>query len=194
MLADQNVAAGLAGAMSPDQYKEQFIGSFYAGFFTWVNIATAIIQLFLVSRIIKWFGVRAALFVMPIIAFGGYALLAVAPVLRLVRGVKIAENSLDYSLQNTARQALFLPTSRDAKYKAKAAIDTFFVRMGDVLSAVVVFVGSSMQLSPKYFAGINAGLALMWLGVLIGVAQEHRKRTTVEKAIPAGAAPAAARA
>jgi len=39
-----------------------------------------------------------------------------------VRVGKILENSTDYSVQNTVRQALFLPTSREAKYKAKAAI------------------------------------------------------------------------
>ena len=55
------MVAGGAGrrASPPDDFKEQFIGSFYAGFFIWVNWSTAIVQLFLVSRIIKWFGVRA---------------------------------------------------------------------------------------------------------------------------------------
>ena len=51
------------------------------------------------------------------------------------RVLKILDNSSDYSIQNTARQALFLPTSREAKYKAKAAIDAFFMRFGDVLQA-----------------------------------------------------------
>jgi ATP:ADP antiporter, AAA family len=36
---------------------------------------------------------------------------------------------------NTVRQALYLLTSREAKYKAKAAIDTFVVRAGDMLQA-----------------------------------------------------------
>jgi AAA family ATP:ADP antiporter len=172
--------------MDARDYKKQFIGSFYAGYFGWVNLATALIQLFLVSRIIKWAGVRVALFLMPVVAFGGYAMLALAPVLGMVRIVKIAENSLDYSLQNTARQALFLPTSRDAKYKAKAAIDTFFVRSGDVLSALTVFVGTKLALGPQQFAGINVVLVLAWLAVLAGVAAEHRRLTESAKA-PAGA-------
>ena len=175
LLADRNIAAGVNGAMAAGDYKKEFIGGFYAGYFTWVNIATAIIQLFLVSRILKWFGVRAALFLMPAVALGGYAMLALSPLLALVRGVKIAENSLDYSLQNTARQALFLPTSRDAKYKAKAAIDTFFVRAGDVLSAVLVFIGAQLALGPQQFAGVNVVLVVVWLLVLAGVAREHRK-------------------
>ena len=56
--------------------------------------------------------------------------------------VKVAENSTDYSVMNTAKQMIWLPTSREEKYKAKQAIDTFFVRMGDMLAAGVVFVGT----------------------------------------------------
>jgi AAA family ATP:ADP antiporter len=54
----------------------------------------------------------------PIISLGGYALIAAAPILSNIRIVKIFENGTDYSLENTVRQALFLPTSREAKYAA----------------------------------------------------------------------------
>jgi AAA family ATP:ADP antiporter len=37
--------------------------------------------------------------------------------------------------------ALLLPTSRDVKYQAKTAIDTFFFRAGDLLSTLAIFVG-----------------------------------------------------
>ena len=179
-IADKMAAAGQTGGLAPDKFKESFIGSFYAGFFTWVNAITAFVQLFLVSRIFKWFGVRAALFFMPIIALGGYALLAVYPVLRIIRAVKIAENSADYSIQNTARQALFLPTSPDAKYKAKAAIDTFFVRMGDVLSAGLVFLGASLAWAPKNFAVVNVVLVMVWILLAVLIGREHKKLTKAE--------------
>ena len=99
--------------------REQIFGSFYAGFFTWVNSIGAFLQLFAVSRILKLAGVRAALFVLPIIALGSYAVIASGAALAVIRGAKILENATDYSLNNTVRQALFLPTSRAAKYKAK---------------------------------------------------------------------------
>ena len=74
-------------------------------------------------------------------AWPGTRSVALFPLFAVVRWTKIFENSTDYSLQNTTRHALFLPTSREAKYKAKQAIDAFFVRAGDLLQAVVVFVG-----------------------------------------------------
>ena len=64
------------------------------------------------------------------IALISYSVLAVAPLLAVVRWTKVLENSTDYSVMNTVRQALWLPTTREAKYKAKAAIDTFFTRGG----------------------------------------------------------------
>ena len=176
----------------PESFEKLKITEFYSGFFLWVNILTAVIQLFLVGRIFKWFGVRVALFVLPLLALGGYTLIAIAPVLSLIRGVKIAENATDYSLQSTARQALFLPTSREAKYKAKAAIDSFFVRMGDVLSWGFVSLATVLALTPGRFAVINIGLVLVWLGLVVGIVREHRKLAGEnESAAPAGAAVAA---
>ena len=154
----------------------EFIGSFYADFFTVVNIAGLLLQLFIVSRILKYVGVRIALFILPMIALGGYVVAALFPVLAMIRDVKIAENSTDYSLQNTVRQVLFLPTTREEKYKAKQAIDTFFQRGGDVMSALTVFVGSVLlTLSTRQFAMINIVLVVIWLAIAFLIAREHRK-------------------
>jgi len=187
--AHQMPAAGQTGSLSSDDFQKQFIGNYYAGFYKWVNWITAIVQLFLVSRILKWFGVRAALLVLPVIALGGYALLATMPILSIIRGVKIAENSTDYSIQNTARQALFLPTSREAKYKAKQVTDTFFQRAGDVLSAGLVFLGTQLAFSPRSFAAINIVLVVIWLGVVFVIGRHYRRMTAgAEERVPAAAA------
>lgn len=153
------------------------IGTFKGDYFYWVNTLGVIIQLFVVSRLFKYFGVRVALFILPSIALFGYSTLAFAPILAIVRVAKIAENSTDYSIQNTARQALFLPVSREAKYNAKAAIDTFVVRTGDVLSAVVVVLGQVLALSTRSFAVVNLCLVIAWLLIVTAIASEHRRRT-----------------
>jgi AAA family ATP:ADP antiporter len=155
--------------------QKEWIGVFYSNFFFWVNLIGALAQLFLVSRVMKWFGVRVALFVLPVIALGGYTLLATAPILAYIRGVKIAENATDYSLNNTARHALFLPTSREAKYKAKAAIDGFFWRMGDLVSAGIVFTSTQLALGVRQIALINVGFVVAWLVIVAAIGREHRR-------------------
>lgn len=175
------VASGAAGGLNEGQW----IGKFYSDYFFWVNSLTAVLQLFVVSRILKYAGVRSALFLLPLVAFCGYTVLAFGAALGVIRVVKILENSTDYSVQNTTRQALFLPTSREVKYKAKAAIDTFFVRIGDFASAILVFVGTAVALGIEQFAVVNMGLVVVWILLAVGVARRHRALTTEGDGDPA---------
>ena len=170
-------AAQLAAGTDVAKWTDEYIGSFKASYFLWVNVISVTLQLFVVSRVIKYVGVRMALFIMPIISLTGYTALTFVPVLGIIFAVKLAENSLDYSLQNTARQALWLLTSRDAKYKAKSVIDTFLVRSGDVCSAIVVWIGTTLKFSTRSFIVVNAVLALCWLGVVFALSRAHKART-----------------
>ena len=155
--------------------RREVIKAFYADFFFWVNLAGFLAQAFVVSRLIGRFGVRAALFALPVIALGAYGVIGAAGGLAFVRAAKIAENAADYSVQNTVRQALYLPTDRATKYKAKAAIDTFFLRFGDALSAILVGVGiHQLGLAPRELAIVNLALVGIWLGIAAAIARRHR--------------------
>lgn len=155
-----------------------FIRTMYGGFFAWVNFIGLLIQAFLVSRFVKYLGVRGSLFVGPIVSLVAYGVSAAQPVLSVVRAMKAGENANDYSLNNTVRQALFLPTSREVKYKAKAAVDTFFARTGDALQAVVVFVGTGLAFALPAFAVVNVVIVAIWFAVVAGITHEHRRLTT----------------
>jgi AAA family ATP:ADP antiporter len=165
---------GAATAGGLDEKK--VIGEFYGNFFTLVNIATALIQAFVVSRVLKRFGVRVALLVLPIVALAGYVSMAFVPLLFFIRGAKLAENSVDYSLQNTTHNALYLPTSREAKYKAKQANDTFFVRFGDVVSAGMVFAGTTwLGFGARQFALVNVVLIGGWLILAVAIGRRFKQ-------------------
>jgi AAA family ATP:ADP antiporter len=90
---------------------------------------------------------------------------------------KTLENGSNYSIQNTVREALFLPTTREAKYKAKTAIDTLGARLGDVLQAGIVRVGTALGASVTAFAWFNVLLTVVWLVVAGRIAREHRRQT-----------------
>ncbi|HEU5303316.1 MAG TPA: MFS transporter [Gemmatimonadales bacterium] len=180
--AEASVAAGTTGGLSVEEY----IGRFYSDFFSVVNLSGLVLQLFVVSRLLKYFGVRLGVVTLPLIALTGYAILAFVPILALIRAVKIAENATDYSVQNTVRNVLFLPTARDQKYKAKQAIDSFFWRSGDVLSAALVYVGvTQFGFGATGFARVNLALAGIWVLLALAVGREYVRRS---KALP-GAAP-----
>jgi AAA family ATP:ADP antiporter len=168
--------------------RRHFIGAFYGDFQTWISTLTAVIQIVVVGRVFKKVGVGGALLFLPLLAITGYGAAAVVPLLAIVATVKVVENSTDYSLQNTIQQALFLPTSRDAKYKAKSAIDTFSVRLGDLVSTGLVFMGAQIHLSTLGFsiANVIAGLGWIWIALHV------RRRQMALVAARAGVHPPAA--
>jgi len=180
--AAAQIASGTAAAGS----EAAIIGSFYGRFFAWVNFLGFAFQLVVVSRLFKYVGVRGTLFVLPVVAAFTYGSAALMPILGIVSLVKVLENSTDYSINNTAKHALFLPTSREAKYKAKQAIDSFFFRAGDMLQAVVVFIGVQLAFDIRGFATINLILVAVWLVICVGIAREHRKLTSEEPSPASG--------
>jgi AAA family ATP:ADP antiporter len=167
--------AGAASAAA----RERFVGETYSKLFSTVNLVGFLLQMFVVSRVFKFLGVGKSLFVHPAVAVFGYLMFLRAPSVQLMGILKIADNSLDYSLGNTTKQALWLPTSREAKYKAKQAVDSFFVRMGDVASAGLVWTGERLVLSVPAFATIVLALAGGWLAIVAMLnAQLARKQAT----------------
>ena len=168
--------ADAAVAADPGFDKDAFIGGFYGDFFLWVNIIAVLFQVFLVSRLVKYLGLAGVLFALPLTSLSAYGIVAVGVTsLGVVRWVKTAENCTDYSVMNTAKQLLWLPTSREEKYKAKQAVDSFFVRLGDLVSAVVVFAGTTwLALEARGFALLNVAIVGIWLAVAAVLVRENR--------------------
>jgi ATP:ADP antiporter, AAA family len=156
---------------------QRFVGAFFGSFNANVSFVGFVLQLLVTSRVMRFMGVRGAMFILPVIALVNYSVIAVVPLLAIVRVGKVLENSTDYSIQNTIRQALYLPLTREAKYKAKAAIDTLFTRAGDVLSAGFVAAGTAVGLGAGGFAWMNVALTVAWLGVAGRITVEHRRKT-----------------
>ena len=135
-------------------------------------------QLLLASRVMRVLGVRGSLFIMPIVALVNYSMIAVVPILAVVRIGKILENSTDYSIQNTVRQALFLPTTREAKYKAKAAIDTFCTAPRRCDRGGCRHGGNpDRHESITGFGWVNVVFTVCFIYVAMRIAREHRRKT-----------------
>jgi ATP:ADP antiporter, AAA family len=173
-LLDRSLLSMLAG--QDGTASARAVAAFKADYFGWVNVVGLGLQMFCVSRVLGRIGVRGSLYVMPIIVGLGYASLLFMPGLALMRFSKITENGLNYSLQNTARQAVFLVGTRSEKFLGKTVIDSFVVRLGDLCSAALVFVSSCLGLSNQAFAWLNLALIGLWLVVLVGLGREHARR------------------
>ena len=150
--------------------------AFYGDFYFWVNIMALLLQAFVASRLLKYGGFGVILLTMPVVALVSYTAMAFVPILAIVKAMKIAENSTDYSINNTARNVLWLPVSSEQKYKGKPTIDSLFVRMGDGIAALTVLVGVQfLALSTQSFFVLNVVLVLIWIVLAFVVIREHRR-------------------
>ena len=178
-LANDAQKQGITGEDSILEFVRDGTTAFYGNFFFWVNIIALLLQAFVASRLLKYGGFAAILLILPVIALTSYTVMALLPVLAVVKMMKIAENATDYSLNNTSRHVLWLPVSSAMKFRGKPAIDTLYVRLGDGLAAITVLIGVQMlSLSTSGFFAFNVFLVLCWLIVGILLVREHRRASS----------------
>jgi AAA family ATP:ADP antiporter len=178
---------GLSDPGAIESFTKDGVAAFYGEFFTWVNSVALVLQALVASRLLKYGGFGVILLMLPVIALMSYAAMALVPVFIVIKMMKIAENSTEYSINNTARNVLWLPTTTEMKFKCKPAIDTVFVRLGDALAAATVWFGSNIIiLSDRDYFMFNVVLVLIWLGAAIVLVREHRKLTEANAAAGGG--------
>jgi AAA family ATP:ADP antiporter len=172
--ADESVAAGI---FTPAQAKEYLSGA-YGAYYLGVNVLTVVFQSLVVSRLVKYGGLRAAFLVFPLLALVDSVALMFAPLLLIARVGRTLESATDYSINNTVRNMLWLPTSRAVKYKAKQAVDTFFVRLGDVSSAALVYAAAMLlHWGVRAFAVANFLLVIVWLFLAAAIVREYARQS-----------------
>ncbi len=154
------------------------------------GIVSILVQLFVTAFVMNRFGVGVALLFLPAAIFLGSAGFLVVPVLGVAVFMSVADNSLNYSINQSAKESLYTPTSRDAKYKAKAFIDMFVQRF-----AKVVAVGLNLFFAVAVGVGGVRWLSVVSLVVLVGwlaVVRFAGRRFEEKATEPEDAAPAAA--
>jgi ATP:ADP antiporter, AAA family len=129
----------------------------------WTQLATLIAQGFLTARIMRWAGVAGALLVLPVLAMGGFAVLAVAPTLAVFTMVNALFRAAQQGIAGPAQQTLFTVLDRQDKYKAKSFLDTFGYRVGDAVGAYLERALSMLGFGVFPLAAAVLGVSAVWL-------------------------------
>ena len=137
--------------------------AFFARIDVWVGIATLLAQLLLTGRILARIGVGWTLALLPLVSVVGFVALGIAPVLSAVIAFQVARRTVNFALSRPSREILFVPLSREDKYKAKNVIDTFVYRAGDQIGAWASAGLAALGLGIAGVAMLAAPLAAVWL-------------------------------
>ena len=151
-----------------------------------VQIATLALQAVVAGHLMKRLGVAVTLAILPVTVMLGFIGLAIVGSLAVLVIFDAAFRAVQRAIMRPARETLFTVVPREDKYTAKAFIDTFVYRGGDVVGAQTEGVLARFGTGLAALASVAVPLAILWaaLGVWLGRAQEREaaRRAPVPRA------------
>ena len=162
-IVDFQLAAIVTDQITDSTQRDAFFGMVGQA----TGIVSIVVQLVLTSFVMKRFGVKVALLFLPVAILGGTIGFLAVPTALLAGAMSVSDNALNYSINQSAKEALYTPTSQDAKYKAKSFIDMFVQRAAKV-AAVVLNIGLTALVitDVRWLSIAVALLTVVWIGVV----------------------------
>lgn len=169
-LVNYQMNAYIATAFPTADAKTVFLGLFNGG----INALAFVVQFFCTSWVLRRWGLLAALLVMPVGLLAGSTALLLVPVFWVAAGTELYDRALDYSLNNTAKEVLYLPIDRSIRYKVKPFIDMVVFRFGKGIAAIAgLAVITWGGLSPRWLGLLTLPLLGVWVTVAFRVRREY---------------------
>ncbi|ATD68221.1 MFS transporter [Luteimonas chenhongjianii] len=141
----------------------------------WTQIAVLALQLTLTGQIIRRLGLAVALAMLPVAMALGFIGLALYGSFAVLILLEAANRAIQRGITRPARETLFTVVGREDKYKAKAFIDTFVYRAGDVIGAQTEGVLGRLGLALGGLVSVVVPLALVWAALGIWLGRAHQR-------------------
>jgi AAA family ATP:ADP antiporter len=151
------------------------------------QVATLVLQALVTGHLMKRLGVSVTLALLPVTAMLGFVGLAIAGSIAALIAFEAAFRAVQRGIMRPSRETLFTVVPRAERYKAKAFIDTFVYRTGDVVGAQTEGLLKQLGMGLAALAAVAVPLAAAWmaLGIWLGVAQRARVRGEQLEGAPA---------
>lgn len=142
--------------------------AYYALYYLFMNLVGLVITIFGTTPILRFLGIRISLFIFPIASIGILLTTLLFQSATIMFIALVILRALNYALNHPTKEILYIPTTKNIKFKAKAWSDAFGSRISKGLGSF--FNLSVKQLSPIlaifYSLSFSLGLASMWLIVV----------------------------
>ena len=180
--------ASTVEAMIPDDLGKD---AFFALVGQITGVGSIVVQLLLTSFVMKRWGLKVALSFLPVAVAVSSLGFLILPTLALAAAMSASDNTLNYSINQSAREALYTPTDPDTTYKAKAFIDMFVQRFGKVVSVVLnLALVALLAGNVRWLSMVTLAMAVVWFLLVryVGVCFSQAEREA-EKREPGAAGP-----
>lgn len=144
----------------------------FLGFFgVTINTITLIVSLLGTSLLIRKLGISVCLIAFPTLAAIALFNTWMFPVLWVFFGAMVALRVTTYAVNNPCKEILYIPTSKDVKFKSKSWIDMFGARSakfsGAGITKLLPKVGNQLMLA--------LGIVALWMFAAIYTGKENKK-------------------
>jgi AAA family ATP:ADP antiporter len=150
------------------------LSAFFARFYGYMGLAALVLQLAVTAPLLRAFGIRVALFVLPVALLGPTVGLLLAPSLVTAVVLRGTHSLLRYSVDKSATELLYLPVAAGIKSQVKSFLDTFVYRFSDGVAGVVLLLfANKMRLNAGRVSLVNLVLLFGWIALAYGVRREY---------------------
>lgn len=139
------------------------------------QVATLVLQAVVAGHLMRRLGVSITLALLPLTAALGFVGLAIVGSLAALIAFEAAFRAVQRALMRPARETLYTVVSREDKYKAKAFIDTFVYRGGDVVGAQLEGLLGRLGSGLAAVASVAVPLALVWAGLALWLGRSQQR-------------------
>lgn len=143
------------------------------------QIATLVMQALVAGHLMKRLGVSVTLALLPLTAALGFVGLAMVGSFAALVVFEASFRAVQRALMRPARETLYTVASREEKYKAKAFIDTFVYRSGDVVGAQTEGLLARLGMGLAGIAAVAVPLALMWAVLAFWLGRSQKQKALV---------------
>lgn len=160
------------------------MAAFFSYFSSYLAVFSFLMHLILTSRVMRWFGLNFAIFVLPLAMLLGSTVLVFSA--GLVAGVLIkgSDQTFRHSIDRSSTELLYVPLPARVRQQAKSFIDMVASRWADGLGgALLIPLARFWHLSMQELALVNLALVIPWLAVAWSLRREYVNtlRTSIER-------------
>ncbi len=148
------------------------LGAFFAEFFLVLNLLAVALQLVATPWVLRRWGASVGILILPaVFLLTGVGFMAL-PSLGLAAWMFASDNSLNYSMNQTSRQMLFVPIPSEGKYRALAVTDILVQRSAKALAGFALLGFSALKLAGQ-FSSLRWAMALLLPLVIVWFIAAH---------------------
>jgi len=139
--------------------------------------ATLFVQVLLTRPLLAALGLGRTLAILPMLAAAAFLAVGIWPVFGVVVVAQGLRRSARYAISKPAREVLFAVLPRSEKYKAKAVIDTFVYRTGDVLGGVTQLLLRTLSVAALPVVAVALPVTAAWGALSLSLGRAHAARS-----------------